>query len=86
MFLRSEQIKLKLLMDASASAIKDNKLQTIGEPDIDYEEVELPEEGPLKFDFEVEVRPVFDLPRLEAIPVTRTKHEVTDEQIDREIE
>jgi len=46
----------------------------------------MPAEGPLKFDFEVEVRPDFDLPQLEGIPVTRTKLEVSDEQIDREIE
>ena len=32
------------------------------------------------------MRPEFDLPELEGIPVTRTKLEVTDEQIDREIE
>jgi len=82
----SEQIKLKLLADASDSAVKDNDLQTIGEPDIDFEKIELPAEGPLKFDFEVEVRPEFDLPPLEGIPVTRTKLEVSDELIDAEIE
>jgi len=82
----TEQIKLKLLADASESALKDNELQTIGEPDIDFENIELPGEGPMKFDFEVEVRPEFELPQLEGIPVTRTKLEVTDEQIDREIE
>ena len=82
----SEQIKLKLLADASESAIKDNELQAIGEPDIDFENIELPTEGPLKFDFEVEVRPEFDLPQLEGIAVTRTKLQVSDEQIDREIE
>jgi len=82
----TEQIKLTLLADASKTAIEDNKLQTIGEPDIDFENIELPSEGPLKFDFEVEVRPEFELPKLEGIPVTRTKLEVTDEQIDREIE
>jgi trigger factor len=81
-----EQIKLTLLADASKSAIEDNKLQTIGEPDIDFEKIELPAEGSLTFDFEVEVRPEFDLPQLEGIPVTKTKLEVTDEQIDREIE
>jgi len=81
-----EQIKLTLLSDASKSAIEDNKLQALGEPDIDFEDIELPTEGPLTFDFEVEVRPEFDLPKLEGIPVTRTKLEVTDEQIDREIE
>jgi len=82
----TEQIKLTLLADASELALKDNELQTIGEPDIDFENIELPAEGPLKFDFEVEVRPEFELPELEGIPVTKTKLEVTDEQIDKEIE
>ena len=82
----TEQIKLKLVADASESAIKDNELEAIGEPDIDFESIELPDDGPLKFDFQVEVRPQFDLPLLEGIPVSRTKLEVTDEQIDREIE
>jgi trigger factor len=82
----TEQIKLTLLADASKSAIEDNKLQTIGEPDIDFENIQLPAEGSLTFDFEIEVRPEFDLPQLEGIPVTRTKLDVTDEQIDREIE
>jgi len=81
----TEQVKLKLLADASESAVKDNELQPIGEPDVDFENIELPVEGPMKFDFEVEVRPEFDLPQLEGIPVTRTKLEVSDEQIDREI-
>ncbi|MFB0553997.1 MAG: trigger factor [Phycisphaerae bacterium] len=82
----TEQIKLKLLIEASDSAVKDNELQIIGEPDVDFEKIELPDKGPMKFDFEVEVRPDFDLPQLEGIPVTRTKLQVSDEQIDREIE
>jgi len=82
----SEQIKLKLLADASEAALKDNELNTLGEPYLDYEEVELPEEGPMKFDFEVEVRPEFDLPELEGIAVEKPKTEVDDEQIDEDIE
>jgi len=82
----SEQIKLKLIADATDSAIKDNELDTFGEPDIDIEKIEMPTEGPLKFDFEVEVHPEFDLPQLEGIPLNKQKVEVTDEQIDKEIE
>ena len=82
----TEQIKLKLLADAGDSAIKDNEIDVLREPDIDFESIELPQSGPLKFDFEVEVRPQFDLPQLEGIEVNKTKLEVTDEQIDREIE
>jgi len=80
----TEQIKLKLLAEASEEAIKE--LQPIGEPDIDFEKIEMPAEGPMKFDFEVEVRPEFELPKLEGIPVTRTKLEISDGQVDREIE
>ncbi len=82
----TDQIKLTLLAEASEAALKDNELKTLGEPDIDYDDIKLPEEGPMKFDFEVEVRPEFDLPQLEGIPVTKTALEVTDEQIDQEIE
>ena len=81
-----EQTKLKILADASDSAIKDNKLDVLREPEIDYEKIELPAEGALKFEFEVEVRPEFELPKLEGIPVEKTKHVVTDGLVDREIE
>ena len=82
----SEQIKLKLLADASDSAIKDNKLDVLRDPRIDFEKIELPDAGPLKFDFEVDVRPEFDLPKLDGIPLEKKKLEVTDEQIKSEVE
>jgi len=81
-----EQVKLKLLAEASEAAIKDKKLDVLTDPDVDYQKVELPQTGPLKFEFEVEVRPEFELPALEGIPVTKPKLEVTESQIDREIE
>ncbi len=82
----TEQVKLKLLADASDTAIKDNELAVLRDPDIDFENIELPATGTLKFDFEVEVRPEFDLPELDGIVVEKRKLEVADEQIDREIE
>jgi len=81
----SEQIKLKLLADASDSAIKDNELDTLREPDVDFEKIELPDTGALKFDFEVEVRPEFELPELKGIAVEKKKLEVTAEQVDGEL-
>jgi len=81
----SEQTKLKLLADAGQAAIKDSGLDALGDPDIDYEKVELPSEGSLKFDFEIEVRPQFGLPNLEGIPVEKPKLEVTDDAVEQEI-
>jgi trigger factor len=82
----TEQVKLKLLADASDAAVKDNELNVLREPDIDFENIELPATGTLKFDFEIEVRPEFDLPELDGIPVEKRKLKVTNEQIDRETE
>ena len=76
-----EQVKLKLLADASESAVKDNELDMLGDPDIKHEEIELPESGAMKFEFEVEVRPEFQLPELEGIPVEKPRIKVTDEQV-----
>jgi len=81
-----EQIKLKLIAEASDAAIKDKEVNVLRDPDIDHEKVEMPESGSMKFDFEVEVRPEFDLPELEGIAVDKKKLEVTDDQVEREIE
>ncbi|MBL7214799.1 MAG: trigger factor [Phycisphaerae bacterium] len=81
----SKQVKLELLVAASEAAIKDNEINTLGEPDIDHEAIELPQEGPMKLEFEVEVRPEFDLPELEGIEIEKPKIEVTDQQVDDEI-
>jgi trigger factor len=81
-----EQIKLKLLAEASEAAIRDQKLDVLTDPEVDYQHLELPASGPLKFEFEVEIRPEFELPALEGIPVTKPKLEVTESQIEREIE
>ncbi len=82
----SEQIKLKLLAEASESALKDNNMDSLNEPDIDYEKIELPETGSMKFEFEVEVRPEFKLPKLKGINIKKTKHLVTDDHVNAEIE
>jgi len=82
----TEQIKLKLLADASDAALKDNEVKSIREPDVDYEKIEIPVSGPMKFEFEVEVRPEFELPSLEAIAINKPKLAVTDEQVSGEID
>ncbi|NIA16806.1 MAG: trigger factor [Planctomycetes bacterium] len=81
----SDQVKLKLLADASESAVKDNELDMLGEPDIKHEEIELPETGTMKFEFEVEVKPDFELPELEAIPVEKPKIKVSEAQVKESI-
>jgi len=80
------QVKLKFLSDASEAAIKDNELDALNEPDIDHEKIELPESGPMKFEFEVEVRPEFELPELEGIKIEKPTTKITKKVIDGELE
>jgi trigger factor len=81
----TKQVKLELMAAASEEAIKDNKIDSLRDPDIDHEKIELPEEGPLKLEFEVEVRPEFDLPELEGIAIEKPKIEVTDDRVNEEL-
>jgi trigger factor len=82
----AEQVKLKLIADSSQAALKDKNVDVLGDPEIDFEHVELPSSGSMKYEFTAEVRPEFELPALEHIPVTKPKLEVTEEQIDKEVE
>jgi trigger factor len=66
-----KQAKLELMIDAAQTAMKDNNLDVLGDPNIDHEKVELPETGPMTFSFEVEVRPEFELPELEGIEIEK---------------
>ncbi len=79
------QAKIKLLAETSQKAIDDNKIQMLGDPDIDHENIELPESGPMTYSFEVEVRPEFELPKLDEIPIEKPRIEITDEKIEEEI-
>lgn len=48
--------------------------------------IELPPDGPLTFSCEVEVRPEFELPSLDAIPLEKPVLTVSDEDVNKQIE
>jgi trigger factor len=81
-----EQVRLNLIGMALDRGIELAKLETLGEPDFKLEEIVLPETGPLVFEFEVEIQPQFDLPGLEGIDVTEHEAQITEKDIDDQIE
>ena len=81
----TKQSKLELIIGAADEAIKDSKLDTLGDPEVDHEKIELPVSGPMKFAFEVEIRPEFELPELDGIEVEKPKIETTDETVEGEL-
>ena len=81
-----KQAKLELLIDAAQTAIKDNNLDVLGDPDIEHEKIELPVSGPMTFSFEIEVRPEFELPELEGIEIEKPVIEVNEEKVTEELQ
>jgi trigger factor len=79
-------VKQQLVSEAYQKAIEDNKLDAIGEPELDLNKVELPESGPLTVTFEIEVTPEFALPSIEKIAVKKPKLEANEERLDLAVE
>lgn len=77
-----DQVKGNLLMDSMAQVTEEHKLAAISEPDIDPVAVELPDEGPFTFEFDIEVRPDFELPEWKGLKIERPTHEFTEEEVD----
>jgi trigger factor len=60
-----------------------DKLMDIGEA---LQHLSLPESGDFQFACELEIKPSFELPSLEGIPIKVREVEITDEQVDEHIE
>jgi trigger factor len=84
----NREAKSELITGAYSQAVEENELKVIGDPipDDEVAELEVVAGKPLKFTFAVEVMPEFDLPDLEGIEIAKPLLEVTDEQVDAEIE
>jgi len=80
------KVKGELLMDSLAQVNEDEKLSAISEPDFDFEAVELPEKGDLTFEFDIEVRPEFDLPQWKGLKIEKPVHEYTDADVDETLQ
>ena len=79
-------VRNSVIGESIGQAMEQAELSTLGEPDLDLEAIDLPDSGDLEYSFEVEVAPEFDLPETKGIHVDRPALEVTDEQIDEQIE
>jgi trigger factor len=81
-----EKIKGSLLMDSLSQISEDQSFTAISEPELNLDAIEVPDEGPMVFEFDIEVRPEFDLPQWRGLKVERPMREFTDKDIDDEIE
>ncbi len=78
----SQQVRGELLLDSVSQLSEDNKLAAISEPDFDPMAIEVPDEGPMTFEFDLEVRPEFDVPNWKGLKIERPRHEFTTQEIE----
>lgn len=81
------QLKSQLLSESYAQAVEAEGLEVIGEPDVkDIDKLEVPETGAFKYVVDVEVAPKVELPAFDQIKVNKPIFEVTDEDVDTEVD
>lgn len=81
----ADRVKGTLLMDAIAQATEDEGLSVISEPEIDVEAIKVPDDGPLTFEFDVEVRPEFDVPQWKGLSITKPVREFSAADVDAQL-
>jgi trigger factor len=79
-----EEVKRKLISESYRDAMKEQKLEVLGYPDI--EEIQFGRGQALQFAATVETAPEFELPEYKGIPVKREARTVTNEDMERAID
>lgn len=78
-----EQVRAQLLMESLEQLAEDHNLSPISPPNIDPTKIDIPEKGELVYEFDVEVRPDFDLPNYKGMKLKRPVKTFTDADIAR---
>jgi len=76
-----DHVRQKVLMQSLQQLGEDYKLDAINEPDLDVETLVLPEEGDFSYEFDIEVRPEFDLPNYAGLSIKRPVRAITDGEL-----
>ena len=82
----TKQVKSSLLMDSLGQIGDEKRFVAIGEPEFDLEAVDVPKEGPMTFEFSIEVRPEFEMPKWKGLKLQRLVRKFTDEDVDLQLE
>jgi len=77
-----DQVKGSLLMDSIAQVSEEQDFSAISEPDFDFDAVKVPDEGPMTYEFNLEVRPEFDMPQWKGLKLEKPVRKFTKKDVD----
>ncbi len=78
----ADQVKQRVLMASLEQLGDESELEPINEPNLDMESIEIPESGDFEYEFDVEVRPSFDMPTYKGLKINRPSQEISDQDVD----
>ncbi len=78
----SGDIKQKVLLASLEQLSDEYQIEPISEPKIDVDSLDIPDSGDFHYEFEVEVRPDFELPDYAGIKINRSSGDPTAEEYD----
>ena len=82
----TSQVKGQILMASLEQLADENDVAPLSAPNIDYEKLDIPKEGPFVYEFDVEVRPQFDLPEYKGLKIKRPIKTFNDADVEKEKE
>ncbi len=81
----SGQVKTALVAASLDQIEKEHKIRPISTPNLDFEAIELPDLGPLRFELDLEVQPDFPLPNYKNLTVKRPVKDIKESDVDAEL-
>ena len=78
----SDQVKQKVLLQSLEQMSDENDIDPINQPEIDIDSLDIPDSGDFRYEFDVEVRPEFEVPDYKGFTIDRPSGEITDEEFD----
>jgi trigger factor len=80
----SSQVRGQVLMQSLEQLAEEQDVAPLTAPNIDPAKIEIPDSGPMVYEFEVEVRPQFDLPNYKGLKIRRPVRTFTDADVELE--
>jgi trigger factor len=80
----TEQVRSEVLLQSLEQLADENDIAPLTPPNLDPSKIEIPKEGDFVYEFEVEVRPQFDLPNYKGLKLRRPVKTFNDDDITAE--
>jgi trigger factor len=80
----AEEVKTQVLMASLEQLAEEQSISPLSPPDLDPNALEIPKEGPFVYEFDIEVRPEFELPDYKGLELRRPVHTFSDAERARE--